>query len=90
MRCTLEIDTPLAMAMLRELQWVAPGGRLSKVRTITASIRASSNGARRPAAGLDAQALQPMLGEAPAPLAYGLDCPSEVARQQSCLAADRL
>jgi len=43
MRCTLEIDTPLALAMLRELQWVASDGSVSRVRTITASIRASSS-----------------------------------------------
>jgi hypothetical protein len=41
-RCTVETDNPQARAMPRELQCVAPGGRLSKVRTIVASIRASS------------------------------------------------
>ena len=42
MRCTLDTDSPLALAMPRELQWVAFGGKLSRVRTITASIRSSS------------------------------------------------
>jgi hypothetical protein len=41
-RCTVETDSPLARAMLRELQWVALGGFVSRVRMITASIRASS------------------------------------------------
>ena len=42
MRCTLETDRPLSFAMPRELQCVALLGRLSKVVTITASMRASS------------------------------------------------
>jgi hypothetical protein len=42
MRCTLETDSPLSFAMPRELQWVASFGRLSKVFTMVASMRASS------------------------------------------------
>src|SRR4051812_19922065 len=42
MRCTLDTDTPLAFAMPRELQCVAFWGTLSKVVTITASMRVSS------------------------------------------------
>lgn len=42
MRWTVETERPLALAMPRELQRVASGGRLSNVRTITAWIRASS------------------------------------------------
>jgi hypothetical protein len=37
-----DVSVRLARAMPRELQWVASGGLLSRVRTITASIRASS------------------------------------------------
>ena len=42
MRCTLETERPLALAMPRELQCVAFSGRLSKVFTITASMHSSS------------------------------------------------
>ena len=65
MRCTVEVDNPLAFAMPRELQCVAWAGTLSSVRMITASIRASSTvrGALVP------QAVQPVGQEAPAPLA---------------------
>ena len=41
-RCTLETDSPLSFAMPRELQWVASFGRLSRVFTMVASMRASS------------------------------------------------
>jgi hypothetical protein len=40
-RCTVAADRPLASAMRRELQCVPSAGRLSRVRLITASIRAS-------------------------------------------------
>lgn len=42
MRCTVEVESPQALAIPRELQWVASSGRVSSVATITASMRASS------------------------------------------------
>lgn len=42
MRCTVETESPLAVAIPRELQCVTFAGVLSSVRTITASMRASS------------------------------------------------
>jgi hypothetical protein len=42
MRWTVETDRPQAFDMPRELQWVASGGVLSSVCTITASMRSSS------------------------------------------------
>jgi hypothetical protein len=69
MRCTLEIESSLSFAMPRELQWVASFGRLSKVFTMVASMRASSIvlGGSRP--WLVAQAIQAVLYKAPTPLA---------------------
>lgn len=52
MRCTLETEGPLAMAMPHELQCAGFSGKLSKVFTMTASVRSSSidDGAPRRAA----------------------------------------
>ncbi len=42
MRCTVEVDSPLALATPSELQCVAASGARSSVRTITTSMRGSS------------------------------------------------
>ena len=67
-RCTLEVESPLALALPREDQWVASLGALSSVLTITASMRILDR-PRRSRAGRIVKPVQPMLNETLAPLA---------------------
>src|ERR1700739_2376665 len=50
-RCTVETDSPLARAMLRELQWVALGGFVSRVRTSPSRSDHAGSCAAAPSAG---------------------------------------
>src|SRR6516165_2615842 len=76
MRPTLEVEMPLCRAMLRVLQCVAAGGRLSSVCTMTFSTLASSivRGARNMAhtrAADDFQAIRARMEE------FATDSPQE-------------
>jgi hypothetical protein len=71
MRCTVEVESPQAFAMPRELQCVASSGRLSSVRDNHRRDARIVDRPRRTRARLVPQTVQPARGEAVTPLADG-------------------
>src|SRR5512132_3249228 len=67
MRCTVEIDTPVALAIERVLQCVAAAGIVSSVVVTTSAIFSSPDLARSTRAGLIGQAVQAAGRKPPAP-----------------------
>src|SRR5689334_19438124 len=64
---------PVAAAMERVLQWVACGGRVSRVRVTTASTCASVRVRGGPERGASRERLQTALDKALTPFAHRLD-----------------